>query len=298
MLFSDKRYGKILLAATGLISSTILGACFKAPENETETAALAQEALGFDAKTDGVEESLAEMEAFAMDIDVSEDATDAAGKAVAGIDVSDASGQGAAKEENSTPSTPSTPKQSQPVPTAPKEENPAAPAPKEEKPAAPAPVRPVAPTPEAPAPVVPAPEAPSTGSFDQQVAAIVFDLTNQERANNGMGTFSNDGTLKAVAQEKSVHMANLGYFSHNAPDGTTTHDWLRGRGWKGSAWGENIANFTNMGSAQATAQAIVQGWMNSPGHRANILSANFGLLGVGIQTSSSGRVLATQVFGR
>ena len=150
-----------------------------------------------------------------------------------------------------------------------------------------------APTPQ----LVPTPVLPVAGTFDEQVAQIVFDLTNQERIAHGLPIFGQNNILAGVAHRKSVNMGTLGYFSHTAPDGTNTNDWLRADGHNFRAWGENIADFFDHGSAQLTAEAIVRAWMNSPGHRANILATNFDDLGVGI-ASINGRIFATQVFGR
>ena len=126
----------------------------------------------------------------------------------------------------------------------------------------------------------------------QQIEQDIFNLVNKERREKGLQPVVQNDVLTEVARRKSQHMANLGYFSHTAPDGTTTQDWLTGKGYSLNAWGENIADF----QANATAEEIMRGWMNSPGHRANILANNFSLLGVGVY-QGNGRTFATQVFG-
>ena len=141
-------------------------------------------------------------------------------------------------------------------------------------------------------PEMPPPSAIS-GSFSPFLENEIFDLTNLERANHGLPPLSANHILGDVARRKSLNMGDLDYFSHTAPDGTTTADWLRNEGHTFSRWGENIANL----SANATARDIIAAWMNSPGHRANILDENFTLLGVGVYVIND-RLFATQVFGR
>ena len=139
-------------------------------------------------------------------------------------------------------------------------------------------------------------KVPEATDFDSEVASIVFQLTNEERSKQGLAAYGPDPVLGDMAYRKSAHMGKLGYFSHVAPDGTTTYDWLKTEGQPYAGWGENIADYYDFGSAQKTAEAIMDGWMNSSGHRANILG-DFELLGVGVYTTTEGRVMATQVFG-
>lgn len=131
-----------------------------------------------------------------------------------------------------------------------------------------------------------------SGSFSEQLEEGIFNLVNTERASQGLPALRPNDALSDVARRKSLNMGDLGYFSHTAPDGTTTADWLRSEGHAFSRWGENIANF----GVNATAKEIMNGWMNSPGHRANILDHNFTLLGVGVYQINT-RIFATQVFG-
>ena len=125
---------------------------------------------------------------------------------------------------------------------------------------------------------------------------IIFDLVNEERGKYGLSQLEPDAVLEETAMEKSDEMGRLNYFSHVSPNGTLTLDWLKRDGHQYRAWGENIAKFTDFGGPELTAEAIMRGWMNSPGHRANILSPNFTLLGIGI-TEANDRIYATQVFG-
>ena len=118
-------------------------------------------------------------------------------------------------------------------------------------------------------------------------------MVNSERTRNRLSPLTKNTALADVARRKSQGMGEKGYFEHTAPDGTTTSDWLKKAGHSFSAWGENIANY----GANATAAEIMNGWMNSPGHRANILKPDFTLLGVGVYVINN-RLFATQVFGR
>src|SRR5208282_4733440 len=113
---------------------------------------------------------------------------------------------------------------------------------------------------------------------DQEDLAIVraatLCLINRERAANGESPLRLNGDLQAAAQSHSEDMAIVGYFEHSGPEGDTVLDRLRSfgyidRGTIAYEVGENIA----WGSYEdATPASIVAAWMESPGHRANILN--------------------------
>ncbi|WP_246941646.1 CAP domain-containing protein [Bacillus pinisoli] len=107
--------------------------------------------------------------------------------------------------------------------------------------------------------------------FEQQVV----DLTNQERAKYGLKPLSIDSELSKVARKKSSDMQQKGYFSHNSPTYGSPFDMMKQFGIQYRAAGENIAK------GQRSPQEVVQAWMNSEGHRKNILSQNFTHIGVG-----------------
>jgi uncharacterized YkwD family protein len=109
----------------------------------------------------------------------------------------------------------------------------------------------------------------------------VVDLTNQERAKNGLATLKVDTALSKVAREKSLDMSKNGYFSHTSPTYGSPFDMMKQFGISYQYAGENIA----MG--QRTPEEVVQAWMNSEGHRKNILSANFNYIGVGYVESGN-----------
>ena len=125
-------------------------------------------------------------------------------------------------------------------------------------------------------PVVPetpaAPEAPEIGSdYEQQVVTLV----NQERAAYGLPALGTNAQLADGAKLKSQYLHDNRYFDHNSPTYGTPFEMMRALGITYSYAGENIA----MG--YSTPEAVVRAWMQSPGHRANILSANFTSIGVG-----------------
>ncbi|WP_064091316.1 CAP domain-containing protein [Rossellomorea aquimaris] len=157
------------------------------------------------------------------------------------------------------------PAKAQPAPTqeAPKQEAPAKEQPKAEAPA--------------PAPEQKQPEQQATKQSDQlsQYEQQVVELTNQERAKQGLPALKVDTELSKVAKEKSRDMQANNYFSHDSPTYGSPFDMMKQFGIQYSSAGENIA----MG--QPTPEEVVNAWMNSEGHRKNILSSNYTHIGVG-----------------
>lgn len=99
--------------------------------------------------------------------------------------------------------------------------------------------------------------------------ADVHSLSNAQRSSAGVGGLNLNGTLNQAAQNKANHMFANNYWAHNAPDGTTPWSFVNGAGYAYSFAGENLAkNFM-------TSAGVVNGWMNSPGHRANVLDNRF-----------------------
>jgi uncharacterized YkwD family protein/spore coat assembly protein SafA len=103
----------------------------------------------------------------------------------------------------------------------------------------------------------------------------VINLVNQERAKNGLPALKYDWELARVAEHKSQDMRNKGYFSHTSPTYGSPFDMMKSYGITYKAAGENIAY------GQTSAQQVMNSWMNSSGHRANILNPNFTHIGVG-----------------
>ena len=117
-------------------------------------------------------------------------------------------------------------------------------------------------------------------STPEELAAEVVRLVNVERAKEGLAPLGTYDSLTRAAQIRAPEIVTL--FSHDRPDGTSCFTAMDQTGAKKGAytWGENIA------AGNATAAATVEQWMNSPGHRANILNAKFTHIGVGYQHSA------------
>lgn len=108
-----------------------------------------------------------------------------------------------------------------------------------------------------------------------QLEQKVVELTNQERRKHGLPELQIDLALSRVARMKSEDMQKNNYFSHTSPTYGSPFDMMRDFGISYRAAAENIAQ------GQRTAEEVVQAWMNSSGHRANILNKNYTHIGVG-----------------
>ena len=128
---------------------------------------------------------------------------------------------------------------------------------------------------------------PTTLSLEEQVVK----LCNAERAKHGLKPLTLNWQVARVARYKSDDMRDRAYFDHTSPTYGTPFDMLRQFNVSYQTAGENIAK------GQKTAQAVVTAWMNSPGHRQNILNGNFTEIGVGYSTGSGGTYW-TQMFIR
>lgn len=124
----------------------------------------------------------------------------------------------------------------------------------------------------------------------------ILEYTNSERQSHGLAPLVLDGSLTEAARAHSEEMARLEYFSHESP--TPGHEKLRQRtsaaGCRAREVGENIAYYDGY-SPDQVAQQVVTDWMNSPGHRANILRPSFRAIGIGV-ASNGRKILATQDF--
>lgn len=117
----------------------------------------------------------------------------------------------------------------------------------------------------------------SVRAYEQEVIRLV----NVERAKAGLKALTEDWELSRVARYKSQDMHDLRYFSHTSPTYGSPFEMMKAFGIRYRTAGENIA----MG--YRTPAAVVQGWMNSPGHRANILNASYTKIGVGYVASGN-----------
>lgn len=145
-----------------------------------------------------------------------------------------------------------------------------------------------APTPSASTTPTTAPSPVPGSSLSEEVVR----LTNVERQKNGCGALVSDPQLRSAAQGHSDDMAAKNYFSHTSQDGRDMTARIKASGFSPMrAWAENIA----MG--QRTPAEVVTAWMNSAGHRANIVNCAYTHLGVGVANSSRG-IYWTQNFAK
>ncbi|MFJ6655247.1 sigma-70 family RNA polymerase sigma factor [Streptomyces sp. NPDC091377] len=139
-------------------------------------------------------------------------------------------------------------------------------------------------------PVRPAPPPAPTQAPPSSFAGQVLELVNAERAEAGCSPVRQNGTLATAAQRHSADMAARDFFDHTNPDGADPGDRMTAAGYRWSTYAENIAR------GQQSAAAVMDGWMNSPGHRANILNCSVKEMGLGVHEGSGGPWW-TQVFG-
>ncbi|MBD2353095.1 type I secretion C-terminal target domain-containing protein [Tolypothrix sp. FACHB-123] len=111
----------------------------------------------------------------------------------------------------------------------------------------------------------------NNGTFEQRV----LELTNIERSKQGLAPLKANKELNYAADKYAELMSDKNYFNHTGPDGTSPWDRMKAVGFQAQVMGENIA------VGQQTPEQVVKAWMNSPGHRANILNGKFTQLGVG-----------------
>jgi uncharacterized protein YkwD len=138
----------------------------------------------------------------------------------------------------------------------------------------------------------------SSSSSSSSAAAAAFadqvvTLTNQQRAAAGCGPLNSNPNLTTAAQGHSADMAANHYFDHDSQNGDTPWDRMNAAGYTGwTLAGENIAE------GQTTPQDVMDAWMHSEGHRANILNCAFNDIGVGYAVSDNGDRYWTQDFGQ
>ena len=126
----------------------------------------------------------------------------------------------------------------------------------------------------------------TVNSMEKQVAS----LTNSERKAKGLSALTLDNQLSKLARLKAEDMAKKGYFSHTSPTYGSAFDMMNKYGVSYRTAGENIAK------GQKTAESVMNGWMNSSGHRANILSSAYTNIGVGYAKDSRGNTYWVQIF--
>ncbi|SDT24285.1 CAP domain-containing protein [Actinoplanes derwentensis] len=150
---------------------------------------------------------------------------------------------------------------------------------------------PAQPTPAQPAPTTPAPNGGTPAKSNEQTLQTEINrLINVQRTSNGCAALTVNDQLTTAARDHSAWMAQTGTFSHTGSGGSSFVTRAKAAGYaKPSA--ENIA----MGYRSAA--QVVDGWMNSPGHRANIVNCQSKTVGVGVVFAADGSPYYTQVFG-
>lgn len=126
----------------------------------------------------------------------------------------------------------------------------------------------------------------SVSSYESEVVRLV----NEIRVENGLKPLTHDWELSRVARYKSQDMKDNGYFSHTSPVYGSPFQMIKNFGISYRSAGENIAR------GQSTPQAVVNAWMNSSGHRANILNSSYTHIGVGYV--ASGRYWTQMFIGK
>jgi uncharacterized protein YkwD len=131
------------------------------------------------------------------------------------------------------------------------------------------------------------------GTVRSDLAAQVVGLVNQHRAGLGLGGLAESATLRAAAVWKAQHMAAYGYFAHDDPAPPVARSvWQRL-----AACGYSAGGGENIAYGYPSASAVMQGWLSSPGHKANIERSSFRATGVGVATAANGTVYWVQTFG-
>ena len=133
---------------------------------------------------------------------------------------------------------------------------------------------------------------PSINNEIRRLETEVIRLVNVERAKAGLPALAENWEVSRVARYKSQDFINRNYFAHNSPTYGTPFEMLRSFGILFSAAAENIAR------GQNSPAAVMNSWMGSAGHRANILSSLYNQIGVGVARDSRGTLFWTQMFIR
>lgn len=133
-------------------------------------------------------------------------------------------------------------------------------------------------------------DAPTTTAAPTQntLAGAVVTLLNTERARRGLAPYADQPQVAAAAQAHSADMAAHRNMSHTGSDGSNAGDRLTANGFTWRAWGENIA------AGQPTAQDVVTAWINSTGHRPQMLGS-YSYVGVGVAAAADGTLYWTLV---
>ncbi len=123
---------------------------------------------------------------------------------------------------------------------------------------------------------------------------LIIEMTNQTRAKEGLNTLKVNPELSAAAAAKADDMIKNGYFAHFSPTNVSPWFWIKQNGYNYKYAGENLAmNFSET-------DQVINGWLNSPSHKANLLNSNYQDIGVAVlsgQVNGQSRVVVVQMFG-
>lgn len=140
------------------------------------------------------------------------------------------------------------------------------------------------------------PQPPTSGGGTNAQERQVLDYTNQIREQQGCGRLRLDSSLVEAAGKHASDMVRRHYMDHTNPEGQDPGDRMAASGYRGSSWGENIA------AGYDSAEKVVAAWMQSDGHRKNILNCRFTTIGIGYDPgqvrSDTGPGSWVQDFGR
>ena len=135
----------------------------------------------------------------------------------------------------------------------------------------------------------------SDSNYIAEIEQDIFQRVNQERTAAGVPTLAYNTTMEKYARIKSKDMGDNGYFSHEDQQGNLITVKMQADGVSYRAWAENIAYIQGADSNSALANKFMDNWMNSSGHRANILSTSYSSIGVGVYKIGN-TYYATQEF--
>ena len=140
---------------------------------------------------------------------------------------------------------------------------------------------------------------PSSSFALSTVASQIHSRTNTARANKGLSKLTYDATLASLAQTRSADMSKNNYFSHTSPNGCDLTCHFSSLNYVASAFGENLAEYTEFHefTESELAAEFISMWLNSPSHRANLMSSNFTREGIAVATKGN-RVVVTVVFAQ
>ena len=140
-------------------------------------------------------------------------------------------------------------------------------------------------------------DAAISDKFMAEVEQAIFNKVNEERTKAGVAPLTYNTTMEKYARIKSQDMGDNNYFSHTDLNGNNITTKMKADGVTYKAWGENIAYIGGVTDPTALANQFMTNWMNSQGHKENILSTKFSSIGVGVYKIGN-KVYATQEFYR